>query len=279
MDMLILSGNDIVCQCIRGYWCSPTEIAAGGRWVEIVKRHAIGPGEYIVVQYGRGEVGPGIEGLNYFSAHILELKESVELAFPADAMLRQLGAETRLSKVQGMQFIAFIKGNLWPWVWENATAKMRSLVSGEEPTAQEKASDLVRQAVADGWNYDDPLTQAAPSALLHQAIALYPGVAEARYFLGKMAISQGSVEEAITCFTGELRMASKPAALNAHSYLAIIHRELGREREAQHHAAAAMRTEEYRRMPTQLSPDVVEKVRAAVRRSRAENCSSPKVGA
>ncbi len=278
-DTLIFSGNDIVCYiCLDGYeprkWYSPTQIAADGRWVGKVERHALEPGEYIVAQFTQGSVGGGYSGLNFFSAQILELKESIELAYPPDAVLQLLGAGIRLSRVQAEKFIAFIKGNRQSWVWDNAPAEIKALVSGEEPNAHDQASDLVRQAMAKGWDVDDPSTHAAPMALLRQAIALYPGVADARCILGKIAISQGNVNEAITLFAGELTMASKPDALNANSYLAIIYRELGREADAQRHAAAAMTTKEHRELPTQLIPEVVERIRAAVRHSQDGNRKS-----
>ena len=277
MELLILRGSDVAL-CFHGwdgYWKSPKQIGSDGCWDYEVHPLAIGPGEFILVQYEIGALGGGYTGLKSVSAHILELKEPAELTvISADEILHRRGAGTALSKLQGQQVIAFIKDLNAPWAWDNARAEVRAILTGEEPTAKERASDLVRQALAQGWNDDDPSTFEAPSAFLQQAIALYPGVAEARVFLGKMAIMGGRVEQAVAYFTGELSEASKPAALNAHSYLSIIYRALGREGEARQHAEAGTRTPEYRQMPTQLSPEVVTKVSAAVCRNRAEKESA-----
>jgi len=222
------------------------------------------PGDYVLLTYDTGQVGGGYIGIDRVECRTLHLGQSV--ARPKSDELWKLQAdEAPLSPRQQGHFISLVKGSSRPWDWENASATVRALFTAKEDTPADEARILVREAFCE---WDGSSVQDKASALIERALGFDSGVREARILLGKMALARGDVNAAIAYFLEELAKATKPDALNAHSYLAAIYRELGRESDAQRHALAGTDTPEYRQNPTQLGPTAVDMIKQAVSRHR-----------
>lgn len=213
------------------------------------------PGEYIAVELGRGNVDGTFLGLVDVRAFAFTLPQS-----PTELVGDTPSHEINLLPSQGASVIQALESKV-PYMWKNATESARTKLSGgfgEKP--EERAHSTYRE----GRTRCEQGDRVAGLAKVNQAISEFPGISNARAWLGQMAIKDGNLELATKHFEDELRLASEPDDFGAHAYLAAIFQELGQAERGREHAEAAMATEAYRKTGgMSLSSSVVDEIRRA----------------
>ena len=224
------------------------------------------PGEYVVVSCEIGMVGGNLIGLARASArriNVARTLKSEDLCFlhlgkkPRGVRVTQIRTDA-LSDQQRRRTIDEIE-SVDRWWWENGTREAKTAL-GASYSKRDEARELVSKGV------DLLKIGRLPEArnVIIEGLEMYPETGGARVHLGRIAIEQGQIDEAIRWFQEELGYAAEPRELQAHSYLAAIYRFKGDDGGYRRHDQAAARTEEYRHQPSALAPEAVEAIRRAV---------------
>lgn len=226
-------------------------------------------GEYVVVNCEIGNVGGERIGVTKVDALRVTTSQTVgyeDLCFLHDGTPSSIIATpmptTTLTVKQRKKTVDAVK-KYEPWWWNNAPKEVKSALQATFSKADE-ARELVRQGVdlVSKQRYDDAKN------LIQKGLSLYPEMGCARVELGKISIELGLISEAIRWFEDELKLVKEESdELMARDYLAVIYQARGDMAKAELHRRAAMETEEYRRHPTSLHSEVVQKIRLAVQSS------------
>ena len=228
----------------------------------------ISQGDYVVVNCDIGIVGGNQSGIVKVEARKVTASMPVrfgEMCFLHEGTPGNITASpmptTQLTPQQCRNTIDAIKKE-YHWWWGNTPREVKSSLQAAF-TQEDEAREFVRR----GTELVSKHKHDKGKKLIEKGLSLHPRMSGARVELGKIAVDSGHVSEAIKWFEDELKLASEPRELSARSYLAAIYQAMGDVTAAEMHAQAAMETESYRRTPSALAPEVVQKIRLAVQKA------------
>ena len=257
--VVVFQGDDVVLFGTSG-WHGPLLLASGRSSASHLE---IPPGEYIVVSCAYTIWPDNNFGITEINVLKLALPKPASFSRPSSIMrearkLESVSIEesstdelTAQQRENTIDAINEVNRTMWPHATREVKESMQAGVSKKD-----EAYELSREGMA---NYKKGNLSEA-SRLIQAGLEICPEMKGARANLGKIAIDAGQIDKAIEWFNEELEM--DPNNLSAHMYLATIYDAMGDKDSAERHARSAVATEEYRRAPTVLMSDVVQKIRS-----------------